>query len=220
MSQPELTRSGDVFLIDFGDDDNVTSEAWITRMHELLDEIDATEGAKALVTTGSAKHYSNGLDVGFMATLEPDGVNDYVKRVLTVTYRLMFMGMPTVAAVNGHAFGMGAFLVVAHDQAVMREDRGFVCFPEVHLGMPIPAHLMSIAQATLAPRTLRYAVATGHRFTGPAAAAAGIVDTTAPLDSLVAEATALVEPLAGTASDNLSTLKRQLFPAVHQHAAG
>lgn len=214
MSDPTMTRDGEIFVIDFGDDDNVTSDAWAVRMHELLDDVDGADGPKALVTTGSSKHYSNGLDVAFMSSVDADETAAYVARVMTVVHRLMLFDAPTAAAVNGHAFGMGAFLTIAHDHAAMREDRGYLCFPEVHLGMSFPPPLMVVAQAALGPRTLRLALAAGHRYTGPEALAAEIVTATASTDELLAVTKAMVQPHAPTAGRNLGTIKRQLFPGI------
>lgn len=215
-----MTRRDEVVLIDFGADENVTSDAWAASMNELLDEVERVDGPKVLVTTGSAKHYSNGLDVPYMSSADADAVAAYVGRVVAVIHRIMLLGAPTVAAVNGHAFGMGAFLAIAHDQAVIREDRGFFCFPEVHLGMSFPPPLMAIGDAVLAPRTLRHAMVTGHRYSGPEAELAGIVDATAPLEDLVDAAVAMGRPLAPTAGPNLATIKRQLFPDVASHLRG
>lgn len=214
MATPSLRRDNDTFIIDFGDDENVTSDEWVVEVNRLLDQVEAAEGPRALVTTGSAKHYSNGLDTGFMASIGGREVGEYVARVFKLVYRIMLLPVPTVAAVNGHAFGAGAFLVLAHDHAVMREDRGYFCFPEVHLQMPLPPMLMSVARASLSPKTLRQAVVTGHRYSGPESAAAGIVDATATLDTLIAVACSMVEPHAATASPNLGVLKRDLFPEI------
>ena len=49
-----MSRTGDVFVIDVGDDENMTSVAWVAAMNELLDDVDAAEGPRALVTTSSA----------------------------------------------------------------------------------------------------------------------------------------------------------------------
>ncbi len=219
MSEPTITRTDDVFLLDFGAGENATSDAWVSAVHDRLDEFDAADGPKALVTTGSAKHYSNGLDVAYMATIDGPGVADYVERVLGVVRRIMLLGAPTIAAVNGHAFGMGAFLVLAHDQAVMREDRGFICFPEVHIGMSFPEPLLEIARFSLPPRSLRQALSSGHRYSGPQAVAAGMVDEVCSLDTLRPRATDMVSPLAATASSNLAEIKRQILPTIAARVA-
>lgn len=206
-----LTTADEIFVIDFGDDENVTTDSWAVDMHALLDVVEAAEGSKVLVTTGSSKHYSNGLDVPFMASAEMDEIAAYVKRIEEVVSRIMLFPAPTVAAVNGHAFGLGAFVVLAHDQAVMREDRGFICLPEVHLQMSFPRSLMSLLKATLSSATRRRAVLAGHRFSGPECVEAGIVDAVAPAEGLVEAAIAMGRPRGGTAGPNLAVIKRQLF---------
>lgn len=210
-----MTRSDAVFVIDIGDDENMTSVGWVSAMNELLDEVEAAEGPKALVTTSSApKHYSNGLDTPFMAGAESAEVIAYVDSCFALVHRLMLLGAPTAAAVTGHAFGLGAFLVLAHDQAVMREDRGFWNLPEVHLSMNFPPGLMHVARSRIAAPELSRAVVVGHRYGGPEAAAAGIVDEAMALDGLTDAAIARVAPLAGTAGDNLQLIKRQLYPLI------
>lgn len=216
-----MSRADDVFVIDVGDDENMTSIAWVATMNELLDEVDAAEGPKALVTTSSApKHYSNGLDTPWMATAEGGDVIAYVDSCFALVHRLMLLGVPTAAAVTGHAFGLGAFVVLAHDQAVMREDRGFWNLPEVHLSMNFPPGLMNVARSRIAAPELSRAVVTGHRYGGPEAAAVGIVDEALPLESLTDAAIARVAPLAGTAGANLATIKRQLYPLIAEIADG
>lgn len=214
MATPTLTQDGIAYVLNFGDDENVTSDAWVETCHVLLDEVEAAEGPRILVTTGSAKHYSNGLDTEFIGQVDAQELGEYVDRVFQLVYRIMLLPVPTVAAVNGHAFGAGAFFVLAHDQSVMREDRGYFCFPEVHLQMPIPPPLMCVARAALPPQTLRQAVTTGHRYSGPEAAAASIVDRVAGADELLSVARAMAEPYATAASANLGGLKRDLFPEV------
>jgi enoyl-CoA hydratase/carnithine racemase len=80
MAEPTLTRDGEIFIINYGTDDNVTSAAWAASMNVLLDQVESAAGPKVLVTTGSGKHYSNGLDVPFMATANPDQLRAYLYR--------------------------------------------------------------------------------------------------------------------------------------------
>ena len=117
------------------------------------------------------------------------------------------------------AGSFGAFLVLAHDQAVMREDRGYWNLPEVHLGMSFPRPLMSVIDARLSHGERRRAVLVGHRYTGPDAARAGIVDAVAPRESLVEEVVERVSAVSGSAGENLSLIKRQLYPEIASIAA-
>ena len=52
--------------------------------------------------------------------------------------------IPTVCAINGHAFGAGFMLALTHDVRIMREDRGFLCANEMQLGLSIPRPELSL----------------------------------------------------------------------------
>ena len=86
---------------------------------------------------------------------------------------------PHVAAINGHAFGAGSMLAMAHDFRVMREDRGYFCFPEVDIHIPFTEGMAALIQAKLTPSAAVESMTTGRRYDGPAAQASGIVDAVA-----------------------------------------
>ncbi|MGZ8745628.1 MAG: hypothetical protein ACXWZ2_00990 [Mycobacterium sp.] len=66
-----LDRTGAVFVLTPGDDENRFHPDRLTEMNAALDEVEAADGASAVVTTGGGKFYSNGLDLDFMAA-NPD----------------------------------------------------------------------------------------------------------------------------------------------------
>ena len=216
MGIPSLSRDGELLTIDFGDDDNRTSVAWVEAMNSLLDEaeVQALSGPSALITTGSAKHYSNGLDVDLMARSSAPEIRDYVSSVERVLCRILTFPAPTVAAVNGHAFGSGAFAILAHDHVVMRADRGFVCWPEVHLQMTFTPGLMAMIKNLLSNSTAREALTIGRRYSGPDAVAAGFVAEAVSLDRLLEAASDYGRANAATAGANLQKIKVQLHQPV------
>jgi Delta3-Delta2-enoyl-CoA isomerase len=84
--------------------------------------------------------------------------------------------MPIIALVNGHAFGAGVFLAFAHDYRIQNPSRGFICLPEIDLGLVIPSPLQLMFQKKLTPTAYRDAVLEGRRFGGPDALKSGLVD--------------------------------------------
>jgi Delta3-Delta2-enoyl-CoA isomerase len=133
-----LDRTGAVFVLTLGDDENRFHPDRLTTINAALDEVEAADGPKAVVTTGVGKFYSNGLDLDFMAS-NPDASEANLAQVHSLLARVLAFPTPIVAAVQGHAFAAGAMLALAHDLTVMRADRGYFCLPEVDLGIPFTA---------------------------------------------------------------------------------
>jgi enoyl-CoA hydratase/carnithine racemase len=184
----------------------------VQRWHGLLDEVAATEGPLALVTTGTGKFYSNGLDLDWLGS-HPDQSREFLRSLHRLWGRVLGMDCLTVAAVNGHAFGAGALLTAAHDRIVMRADRGYWCMPELDLGLPVGEAMLHLLLARLPRTAIARAVNTGHRFTGPDALAAGIADSIHPADEVVAAAVDWVGPLASKSREVLRIHKQLLHAA-------
>ncbi|NEW41124.1 enoyl-CoA hydratase/isomerase family protein [Nocardia cyriacigeorgica] len=211
---PYLERDGDVFVLYLGNEGQTDSENrfhpdWIAEIHAHLDTVEASEGPAALVSTASGKFYSNGLDTDWLFG-NLDQMHGYLDKVHSIYTRLLTFPMPTVAAVNGHAFGAGAMLATSHDFRLMRADRGFYSLPEVHLGMPFTIGMNALLTERLTNQVAVKAMTTGHRFPADEAIAAGIVDGKAEADALVAAAVAQAAALAGNRKPNLPVIKRAL----------
>ncbi|WP_028479238.1 enoyl-CoA hydratase/isomerase family protein [Nocardia sp. CNY236] len=211
---PYLEREGEVFVVYLGERDQTDSENrfrpdWIAELDALLDEVENSEGPAALVTTSTGKFYSNGLDTDRLVA-DPKDVHAYLDRVHAVYTRLLAFPMPTVAAMNGHAFGAGAMLATSHDFRVMRADRGYYCLPEVHLGMPFTVAMNALLTERLSNQVCVQAMTTGHRYPAEEALAAGIVDGTAAASELLATAIERAAGLAANRKPNLPIIKRAL----------
>ena len=81
--------------------------------------------------------------------------------------RVLELDVPTVAALQGHAFAAGAMLALAHDQRVMRADRGFFCLPEVDIRIPFTRGMNALIAARLRGDAAHEAMTTGRRYGGP-----------------------------------------------------
>ncbi|MBF6145051.1 enoyl-CoA hydratase [Nocardia sp. 852002-20019_SCH5090214] len=211
---PYLDRDGDVFVLYLGNEGQTDSENrfhpdWIDAFHAKLDEVEAAEGPAALVTVATGKFFSNGLDTDWLFG-NMDKMHWYLDRVHSVFSRLLAFGMPTVAALNGHAFGAGAMLATSHDFRVMRSDRGYWCLPEVHLGMPFTVAMNALVTERLTNQVALEAMTTGRRYGAADAIAAGIVDEAAEADGVLAAAVARAAALTGNRKPNLPVIKRAL----------
>ncbi|MBB6120025.1 enoyl-CoA hydratase-related protein [Nocardiopsis algeriensis] len=207
---PTLDRHDDVFVLDLGNDENRFHPTWLTTVNTLLDEVEAAPGAKALVTTATGKFFSNGLDLEWLMA-NPDRRTDYAADVHRLLARTLALPLPTVAAVQGHAFAAGAMLTLAHDFRVMRADRGFWCLPEVDINIPFTPGMSALIQARLTPQTAHEAMTTGRRYGGTDAHSAGIVDRAVPEEQVRPAALEIAQALTAKAGPTLGAIKTRMY---------
>lgn len=208
---PKLDRDGEVFVLRLDPDaENRFHPGWLAVVEAALDEVDAVTGPRALVTAGSGKFWSNGLDLDWLLS-NGDEAAAYLDRVHALLARTLASPVVTVAALNGHTFAAGAMWALAQDVRVMRRDRGFFCLPEVDIGLSFAPGMSALIRARLTPATAHEAMTTGRRYGGEQALAAGIVDAVADADQLLAAAIGLARPLANKAKPVRAEIKETLY---------
>jgi enoyl-CoA hydratase/carnithine racemase len=116
-----------------------------------------------------------------------------------------------VAALQGHTFAAGAMLALAHDQRVMRADRGFFCLPEIDINIPFTPGMSSLIAARLPGNTAHESMTTGRRYGGSEAAVAGIVHDAISEADVLPRAIERAASLADKNPDTLRTIKQRLY---------
>lgn len=210
---PGLDRRGAVFVLTLGDDENRFHPDRLAAINEALDEVAAADGPKAVVTTGSGRFYSNGLDLDFMAA-NPDAAESNLSDVHALFARVLAFPAPIIAAAQGHCFAAGAMLALAHDLIVMRADRGYFCLPEVDLGIPFTAGMNALIRARLPIAIAHEAMTTARRYGGEEARAAGIVAATAAEGQVLDAAIAIAEERSAKAGPVFGAIKARLYAEV------
>jgi enoyl-CoA hydratase/carnithine racemase len=119
-----------------------------------------------------------------------------------------------VCAINGHAFGAGALVAMAHDSRVMRRDRGYFCMPEVDMKLPLHPGMTALLQARLPHQSAHEVIATGTRYDSERALARRIVDEAAEEAAVVPRAVTLAAGFAAKADPAMGVLKRGMYPRV------
>jgi enoyl-CoA hydratase/carnithine racemase len=203
-----------VLVLHLGDGANTVDEALLAGLEGALDAVEADEGVLGIVTTGDGKAYSQGYDLELFATMGGDEVQAFVDRSVELLARFVTAPVPTVAALNGHAFGWGAMFALAHDQRIQRADRGWLCLPEVDLGLRFHPMQLALIQARLTPAAAGESILAGRRWDGEAALAHGLVDAVAAQDGLLRAALDLALARSGKARAIVSALKQDLHETV------
>jgi enoyl-CoA hydratase/carnithine racemase len=207
----ELERDAAVFVLTMKAGENRFHPVFLEALGEALDEVEASEGPAALVTTGEGKFYSNGLDLAWMRAQGAAALGPFVASFQRLLGRLLAFPLPCIAALNGHAFAGGAMFALAQDFRVVREDRGFFCIPEVDLGLPLAPGLMALLRARLPRTMLHEAIVTGRRYGGPDLVAAGIAEASVPEALVLPRAIERAAALAGKDRTALVALKRGIY---------
>ena len=210
----DLRRDGAVAILTMDAGENRFSPECVTAFGAALDEVERGPAPVALVTTGTEKFYSNGLDVTWMMQNGPEAAARDPQDLLALLGRVLTLPSYTVAAVNGHPFGAGAQLAVVHDLRLMRSGRGYWCMPEVDLQLPLHPGMVAILQARVPHAAVHEAIVTGRRWSAEDAATAGIVDRFLAQAALLPAALDAAAAMAGKASPVLGRLKRSLYPKV------
>jgi len=216
MPLVDLRRNGDVFVLTMRAGENRFNRASVNALNEALDTVEASSGPAALVTVGEEKFFSNGLDLTWMSGDGRDEGSRFVGDVMRLLGRVLLLPVPTVAAVNGHAFAAGGMLALAHDFRIMRADRGFFCLPEIDIQFPLAPGMTALIACRLSPLVFRDTILTGARIGGTDAQALGIVDEAVAADEVLPRAIARAAALASKDRATYGALKRGMYGAVYE----
>ena len=178
---------------------NAMSPTLNREMVEVLETLEQDASAGVLVLTGAGEAWTAGMDLKeyFRETdAGPEILQEKIRREASQwQWKLLRMyAKPTIAMVNGWCFGGGFSPLVACDLAITADEATFG-LSEINWGIP-PGNLVSKALAdTVGHRTALYYVMTGKTFSGPEAAAMGLVNQSVPRDQLREVTTALAREL-------------------------
>ena len=199
-------------------DENRWNTTFVREIADALDAIEDDDGPGALITSSTnQKFYSNGLDLEWMQAPEkhPDGGDREVfgEEFMYLMGRFITLPIPTICAINGHAFGAGFMFALSHDVRIMREDRGFICANEMQLGLPIPRPELALFKHKIPANSFFETVQLSKRWTGSSALKAGIIQEVCSYEELPEVTLKKAEELAPLANNrkNFGLQKEMLY---------
>lgn len=169
---------------------------------------DDDPGVRAIVVTGAGRAFCAGADVA-----APAGPFDSVGAQFTaspVEPAAFELRTPVIAAVNGHAIGIGLTLALQADIRIMATDAQYA-IAQVRLGV-----LGDCMSHWTLPRIVGAAVAaelllTGRTFDGREAVALGVASRSVPGELVLAEASALARDIAINVAPVSAALSKRLL---------
>lgn len=150
-----------------------------------LDQFQADAALRFLVVRGRGKHFSAGADLAWMqqsAELDYHTNLDDARELAELMYNLAKLKIPTLAVVQGAAYGGALGLISCCDMAIGADDAQF-CLSEVRIGLA-PAVISPFVVQAIGERAARRYALTAERFDGQQAQAIGLLAQSYPLDAL------------------------------------
>ncbi|SFC20388.1 short chain enoyl-CoA hydratase [Halobiforma haloterrestris] len=195
-------------IVDRPDALNALDVATLEAMGEAI-ETAAEEDARALVLTGAGDAFIAGADIGYMRDLSTEEAQAWGELGHDVADALEAFPAPTIAAVNGYAFGGGCEMALACDLRVAGES-AVIGNTEVDLGIIPGWGATQRLPRLVGDETARRMIFLGERLDADSAAEAGLVGEVVPdgnLEDVVAE---LAERIAAQPAFAVQSAKRAL----------
>jgi methylglutaconyl-CoA hydratase len=155
---------------------NAFDAALVLRLTELLIELKSRPGVRAVVLTGAGRAFSAGADVNWMRSMGACSEDENVEDALHMADLMSLLNslpLPTIARVNGHAYGGGVGLVACCDIALASSEACFA-LSEVRLGL-VPAVISPYVIAAVGERNARRLFLSGEAMNAKLARRVGLV---------------------------------------------
>lgn len=209
--QVEVTTDGIAYVtMNRPEVHNCFNEDVIARLGEVFDDIGRQDGVRAMVLRARGRSFSAGADLEWMrraAHFTQDQNEEDARVFAAMMTSLDRCPKPTIACVQGAAFGGGVGLVAACDIAIAVERAQF-CLSEVRLGL-IPAVISPYVVAAIGPRAARRYFLTAERFDAQEAWRLGLVHRVVPDEAaLHAACDEIVELLLQNGPEAVAESKR------------
>jgi len=171
--------------LDRPDVHNAFDDVLIAELTTRLNALDADPDVRVVVLAANGKSFSAGADLNWMKRMaqysEAENLRDAMQ-LAQLMRTLDRMHKPTIARVQGAAFGGGVGLVACCDIAVAARDAQF-CLSEVRLGL-IPAVISPYVVQAMGARAARRFFLTAERFGAEEARRLGLVSEVVDADKL------------------------------------
>ena len=174
---------------------------------EVLEELDkavelvaADREVRVAVFTGEGKSFISGADINEMDQRRGVDIISYSRRGADVFRKVELLPKPTIAAVNGYAFGGGFEFILCTDIRIANE-KAKLRLPEVTLGITPGFNGTQRLPKGVGMCRAKELIFTGRMLTAGEAFNLGILNKVVPADQLMEE----VYKMASQIADNSST---------------
>jgi len=187
---------------------NAFDDALIAEMTAALRSLEADAAVRAVVLAAEGRSFSAGADLGWMRRMADYAFEENVAdamRLGELLKTLDRLAKPTLALVQGPAYGGGVGLVAACDVAIAAEGATFA-LTEVRLGL-VPGVISPYVIAAIGGRQARRYAVTAEPFDADTALRLGLVHRVVPAADLSAAGAEVLAALAANGRQAMAGAK-------------
>ncbi|MDX3773615.1 enoyl-CoA hydratase/isomerase family protein [Chromatiaceae bacterium AAb-1] len=155
---------------------NAFDDAMIAELIQLLDDLAANNAVRVLLLTANGKNFSAGADLNWMRSMAQKNYDENLadaSQLARLMQALDTFPCPTIALVQGAAFGGALGLIACCDIAIATDNASF-CLSEVKIGL-IPAVISPYVIRAIGERHSRRYFITAERFNAQQALTLGLL---------------------------------------------
>lgn len=180
-------RDGDVLIVTIdrpGDELNAVNEELHEDLTRLFRELKQETETRAVLLTASGRAFSAGGDFSWFPELQQPGRMEALRRdAKQLIWDLLDVEIPIVAAVNGHAMGLGASIALLCD-IIFMADSATIGDPHVRVGIVAGDGGTAIWPLAVGPALAKQYLLTGDPVTAADAERMGLVNRAVPATEL------------------------------------
>jgi enoyl-CoA hydratase len=200
---------------------NAVSRRMHVELTDLLTSLRLQPDVGAVVITGAGSAFCAGGDFGLMEEFQRDDWRRTIRMLdegVTLVRELLSLRPPLIAAVNGHAYGLGATLVLLADLIVMSADAR-LADTHVLAGLVAGDGGTLVWPRALGPARAKEFLLTGDPIDAPKALELGLVNRVVPAPHVLTTAIELATRLSGGARDAIAWTKQAINSSLLREAA-
>eukprot|EP01084_Bolivina_argentea_P153176 267093_1 len=144
---------------------------------EALDYVESIKGKRCLIITGTNQFFSAGIDLKYFQNgLRNEKGILISKMISNLLKKILILNMPTVAAINGHTFGVALFIALCCDWRLMKKSCGKLCMPALQLNTSPQKAWRRLIPFKLPAMTVKTTMLTGKQWTSKEALNVEMID--------------------------------------------
>ncbi len=167
---------------------NAINPAMVSEIRDMVSAVRADKSVRVLVITGAGRAFSAGADISNLVEITNAGdAIDFFEKIQTTYNALEDLDRPTIAAMNGLAFGGGLELALACDLRIMADD-ATIGVPEIKIGALPGAGGTQRLSKMLPPAIAKQMIFFGDPIASGVALQHGVVNAVVPAANVLDEA--------------------------------